>query len=117
MIKNEFFHDDYGHPTYLLGLGEGSYTRYYLKKNILDHYEFWNCDFKLDDLEYKTIRKPVLTEEEFQKLKETIFIYTTCKNTGIMHRTIQRFKDNERACDYEMVESEMEDEIRKLLKP
>lgn len=117
MIKKEFFHDDYGRPTYLLGLGEGMYTRYYLKRNDSDYYEFWNCDFKLDDLEYKTIRKPILTEEEFQKLKETIFIYTTCRNTGIMHRTIPRFDNNERACDYEMIESEMEGEIRKLLEP
>ena len=115
MIKKEKFHDNYGRPTYLLGLGEDPYIRYYLKRNVSGYYEFWNCDFKLDELEYKTIRKPVLTEKEFQQLKETLFIYTTCKNTGIMHRTIKRFKDNERACDYEMVESEMEDEIRKLL--
>lgn len=115
MIKKEFFHDHYGRPTYLLGLGKGTYTRYYLKKNISGYYEFWDCDFKLEDLDYKTIKKSILTKEEFDKLKETIFIYTTCKNTGIMHRTIQRFKDNERACDYEMVESEMEYEIRKLL--
>lgn len=117
MIKKEFFHDDYGRPTYLLGLGEGTYTRYYLKKNISGYYEFWNCDFKLKDLEYKTIKKSVLTEDEFQQLKEIIFIYTTCRNTGIMHRTIPRFDNNERACDYEMIESEMEGKIRKSLEP
>lgn len=115
MIKKEFFHDTYGRPTYLLGLGEGAHIAYYLKKNISGYYEFWNCNFKLDELEYKTIRKPVLTEEEFQQLKETIFIYHTTKDMAIIHRTIPRFKDNERACDYEMIESEMEDEIRKLL--
>lgn len=117
MIKKEFFHDDYGRPTHLLGLGEGTCTRYYLKKNISGYYEFWNCDFKLEDLEYKTIKKSVLTEDEFQQLKEIIFIYTTCRNTGIMHRTIPHFDNNERACDYEMIESETEGEIRKSLEP
>lgn len=63
------------------------------------------------------MRESVLTEEEFNKLKEKIFIYHTTKDMAIIHRTIPRFKDNERACDYEMVESEMEDEIRKLLEP
>ena len=115
MIKKEKFHDDYGRPTYLLGLGEGTYTRYYVKKNISGDYEFWNCDFKLEDLDYSTIIKSVLTEDKFQKLKETLFIYHTAKDIAIIHRTIPRFKDNERACDYEMVEIEMEDEIRKLL--
>lgn len=117
MIKKEFFHDDCGHPTYLLGMGEDGYIRYYLKRNISGYYEFWDCNFKLEDLDYSTIRKSVLTKEEFNKLKETLFIYHVAKDMAIIHRTIPRFKDNERACDYEMVESEMEDEIRKLLEP
>lgn len=117
MIKKEFFHDDYGRPTYLLGLDEGTYTRYYLKKNISGYYEFWDCDFKLENLDYKNIRKSALTENEFNKLKETIFTYHTAKDIAIIHRTIPRFRDNERACDYEMIESEMENEIRKTLEP
>lgn len=117
MIKKERFHDNYGRPTYLLGLGEAGYIRYYLKKNISGYYEFWNCDFKLEDLEYKTIKKSVLTEDEFEQLKEIIFTYHTTKDIAIIHRTIPRFKDNERACDYEMIESEMENEIRKTLEP
>lgn len=117
MIKKEFFHDNYGSPTYLLGLGEDSYIRYYLKRNLSDYYEFWDCDFKLEDLDYKTIKKSILTKEEFDKLKETIFTYHAAKDIAIIHQTIPRFKDNERAYDYEMVESEIEDEIRKLLEP
>lgn len=117
MIKKEFFHDDCERPTYLLGLGEGPYIRYYLKKNISGYYEFWDCDFKLEYLDYNNIRKSVLTEEEFNKLKETIFIYHTTKDMAIIHRTIPRFKDNERVCDYEMIENETEDNIRKLLEP
>lgn len=117
MIKKEKFHDNYGRPTYLLGLGEGGYIRYYLKRNFSDYYEFWDCDFKLEELDYSTIRKSVLTKEEFDKLKETIFTYHTAKDIAIIHRTIPSFKDNERACDYEMIESKMEDKIRKLLEP
>lgn len=115
MIKKEFFHDNYGRPTYLLGLGEGAHIAYYLKKDISGYYQFWNTIYKIPGLDYKTIRESVLTEEEFNKLKETIFIYHTTKDMAIIHRTIPRFKDNERACDYEMIESEMENEIRKLL--
>lgn len=117
MLKKEFFHDNCGRPTYLLGLGEGTYIRYYLKKDISGYYEFWNCDHKLHGLNYRTMREPVLTEDEFDKLKDTIFTYHTTKDVAIIHRTIPRFKDNERACDYEMIESAMEDEIRKLLSP
>ena len=117
MIKKEFFHDNYGRPTYLLGLGEGGYIRYYLKRNVSGYYEFWDCDFKLKDLDYNNIKKSVLTEEEFQQLKETLFIYHTAKDIAIIHRTIPSFKDNEKACDYEMIESEMEKEIHKMLEP
>ena len=117
MIKKEFFHDNCGRPTYLLGLGEGVYIRYYLKEDISGYYEFWNNDHKLHGLTYRTMRESVLTEDKFQKLKETLFIYHTAKDIAIIHRTIPRFKDNERACEYEMVEIEMEDEIRKLLEP
>ena len=117
MIKKEFFHDNHGHPTYLLGLGEGAYIRYDLKRNISDYSEFWDYDNKLEDLDYNDIRKSVLTEDEFNKLKETIFTYHTAKDIAIIHRTIPRFKDNERACDYEMIESEMESEIRRMLEP
>lgn len=117
MIKKEFFHDNCGRPTYLLGLSEGSYIRYYLKKDISDYYEFWNCDHKLHGLTYKTMRESVLTEEEFNKLKETIFIYHTTKDMAIIHRTIPRFNDNERACDYEMIENKMENNIHKTLEP
>lgn len=117
MIKKSKIHDNNGNPNYLIGLDNHSFVKYFLKKNESGYYEFWDINLKLEDLDYKTIEEPVLTEKKFKKLKEILFIYTTCKNAGIMHRTIPRFKDNERACDYEMIESEMEDEISKLLEP
>ena len=117
MIKKEFFHDNCGRPTYLLGLGEGAYTRYYLKKNDSDYYEFWNCDFKLENLDYLTIRKSVLTKDEFNKLKKVLYIYHNSKDIATIYREIESFKNNEKASYYERMKNRMEDIIRKLLEP
>ena len=116
MIKKEFFHDSYGRPTYLLGLGEDTYMRYYLKKNDSDYYEFWDCDFKLENLDYKNIRNAVITKKEFQELKEMIFIYTTCKNAGILHKEYKEFIDDDKVCYYIDLEIEMQDKIDALLR-
>lgn len=116
MIKKEFFYDDYGRPTYLLGLGEGTYIRYYLKKNDLDYYEFWDCDFKLENLDYKNIRKAVITKEEFQELKEMIFIYSTSRNARIMHSQYEQCIDEDMVCYYNDLEIAMQDKIDELLR-
>ena len=116
MIKKEFFHDDYGRPTYLLGLGEGAYTRYYLKKNDSDYYEFWDCDYKLPGLTYKTMRKSVLTHNEFKELEKMIFIYSTSRNARIMHSQYKEFIDEDKICYYNDLEIEMQDKIYELLR-
>lgn len=116
MIKKEFFHDSCGRPTYLLGLGEGSYTRYYLKKNDSDHYEFWNCDHKLHGLTYRTMRESVLTHNEFKQLEKMIFIYSTSRNARIMHSQYKEFIDEDKECYYNDLEIEMQDKIDELLR-
>lgn len=116
MIKKEFFHDNCGRPTYLLGLGEGTYTRYYLKKNDSDYYEFWDCDNKLHGLTYKTMRESVLTNKQFKELEKMIFIYSTSKNASIMHSQYKEFIDEDTVCYYSDLEIEMEDKIDALLR-
>ncbi len=116
MIKKEFFHDSCGRPTYLLGLGEGGYTRYYLKRNDSDYYEFWDCDFKLENLDYKNIRNAVITKREFRELKEMIFIYSTSRNTRIMHSQCKEFIDEDKVYYYSDLEIEMQDKIDALLR-
>lgn len=117
MIKKEKFYDNMGRPSYLLGLGEGPYMRYYLKENIHGRYEFWNCDFKLENLDYLTIRKSVLTEKEFDKLKKVLYIYHNSKDIATIYREIESFKDEEKAHHYNIIEIETENIIRKLLEP
>ena len=116
MIKKEFFHDNCGRPTYLLGLGEGGYTRYYLKKNDSDYYEFWDCDYKLPGLTYKTMRKSVLTHNEFKELEKMIFIYSTSRKARIMHNQYEEFIDEDAVCYYNDLEIEMQDKIDELLR-
>ena len=116
MIKKEFFHDSCERPTYLLGLGEGTYIHYYLKKNDSDYYEFWNCDHKLHGLTYRTMRESVLTHNEFKKLEKMIFIYSTSRNTRIMHSQYKEFIDENAVCYYSDLEIEMQDKIDALLR-
>lgn len=61
------------------------------------------------------MRESVLTEDEFQKLKETIFTYHTAKDTAIIHRTIPSFLDDEKVCYYETIEHDMRNKINELL--
>lgn len=116
MIKKEFFHDNCGRPTYLLGLGEGTYIRYYLKKDISGYYEFWNCDHKLHGLTYRTMRESFLTSKEFKKLEKMLFIYSTSRNARIMHSQYKEYIDNDAVCYYTDLEIEMEDRIDALLR-
>ena len=116
MIKKEFFHDNHRRPTYLLGYGEGAHISYYLKKDTSGHYEFWNSTYRIPGLNYSTMRESVLTNKQFKKLEEMIFIYTTSRNTRIMHSQYKEYIDNDAVCYYSDLEIEMEDKIDTLLR-
>ena len=116
MIKKEFFHDNHKRPTYLLGYGDGAHISYYLKKDISGHYEFWNNAYRIPGLNYSTMRESILTSTEFKKLEKMLFIYSTSRNTRIMHSQYEEYIDEDKLCYYSDLEIEMEDKIDVLLR-